>query len=50
MVSFTNKSEFLKLYPFKKSELEQFIKQNQIKFNKPSDVKNLAEYFNRIAL
>jgi hypothetical protein len=50
MVSFTNKSEFLKLYPLKKAELEGFIKQNQIKFNKPSDVKELAEFFNRINL
>jgi hypothetical protein len=50
MVTFANKSDFLKLYPIKKPELEQFIKQNHIKFYNPSDVKRLVEYFNTITL
>jgi hypothetical protein len=48
MVSFTNERQFLKLYPSKELELKQFIKQNRIKFDKPADIKELAEYFNKI--
>jgi len=46
--SFTNERQFLKLYPIKEAELKLFIKQNRIKFEKPSDIKKIAEYFNKI--
>jgi hypothetical protein len=50
MISFTIERQFLKLYPSKESELKQFIKQNRIKFDKSSDIKKLAEYFNNITI
>ena len=50
MVRFTNKSEFLKLYPIRRQEMKQFIKQEQVQFDKPSDIKKLAKYFNIITL
>ena len=48
MYSFISEKQFLKLFPHNESELKQFIKQNRIKFDRPSDIIKLAEYLNKI--
>lgn len=46
MQSFKDAMEFYKLFPDKKSELKQFIKQNKIKFENPADIEKLMIYCN----
>jgi len=46
--SFINEKQFLKVFPDNESELKQFIKQNRIKFDRPSDIIKLAVYLNNI--
>jgi len=45
MQSFRDAPGFYKLFPDKKSELKQYIKQNKIKFENPEDVEKLMIYF-----
>jgi hypothetical protein len=48
MLNFSNKREFLKIFPGKADLLNQFIKKNKIMFDNASDVENLAHYLNTI--
>ena len=47
-ISFSNQRELLKVLPDKADELKQFIKKNRIKFYNPSDIENLAQFYNKI--
>jgi hypothetical protein len=46
MQSFRDASEFYKIFPDRKSELKQFIRQNKIKFENPDDIQKLMIYCN----
>jgi hypothetical protein len=48
LISFSNQRELLKVLPDKAEELKQFIKKNKIKFDNPSDIENLAQYYNKL--
>jgi hypothetical protein len=48
LVSFSNQRELLKVIPDKAEELKQFIKKNKIKFDNPTDIGNLAQYYNKL--
>jgi hypothetical protein len=48
MSDFENQKQFLNQFPDKESELKQFIKHNRIKFDKKSDMLELAWYINSI--
>jgi hypothetical protein len=45
MQSFRDAPELYKLFPDKKSELKQYIKQYKIKFENPEDIEKLMIYF-----
>lgn len=44
MQNFTNKRQFLKLFPAKQKEIDQFINSNRIDFKKVQDIGKLVEY------
>lgn len=48
MSSFLSKRQFLKIFPDQKDELEQFMKQNNLKTDDPGDMVRLVEYCNEI--
>ena len=48
MSSFLSKRQFLKIFPDQKDELEQFMKQNNLKTDDPEDVIRLVQYCNEI--
>jgi hypothetical protein len=45
---FRNEKQFLRLFPDKKIELNTFIKQNSIKFDRIDDIVNLLRYCNEL--
>jgi hypothetical protein len=47
-VSFINRNQFLKAFAPDREKLEVFIKKNKVRFENPSDVADLIEYFNEI--
>lgn len=48
MHSFTKRSQFLKIFPGKESELKAFIKVNRTRFDKKENLVELIEYCNSI--
>lgn len=48
MQNFTNKRQFLKLFPDRQKDLDQFIRLNKINFEKAADVIRLVDYCNQI--
>lgn len=44
MQNFTNKRQFLKLFPDRQKDIDQFISLNKINFEKPSDLIKLVNY------
>jgi len=47
-LDFTNKKQFLKLFPEKSTQLKNFIKENRLKIDKPEHLKNLVGYYNSL--
>jgi hypothetical protein len=48
MKPFETKRSFLKIFPDKEKELNQYISRNDIDFKKPEKVKNLIIYCNEL--